>query len=251
VRIVRIALILAVAGLTLMSVRSGRVDPAVVLVVSASTAASIVALVSAITSRRRLEASIARVRSAIPMVVEQSVEPPQDDVAEEMTRVRALGFDLAGATDTTVGRRTIRTWVLVESTGETWVELGRTFIPIAIFLSDVLSDVGPRFVETAFPTGEPIDDPSLLSQVVGDSEEAALTAHRAAVAQAGGAVRRVRTIDDYLAAEADHRQRTGGMRIAAYLERVVRPSILEWAVSLVVDVVALAVLLAVTVRVDR
>jgi hypothetical protein len=251
VRIVRIALILAVAGLTLMSVRSGRVDPAVVLVVSASTAASIVALVSAITSRRRLEASIARVRSAIPVVVEQSVEPPQDDVAEEMTRVRALGFDLAGATDTTVGRRTIRTWVLVESTGETWVELGRTFIPIAIFLSDVRSDVGPRFVETAFPTGEPIDDPSLLSQVVGDSEEAALTAHRAGVAQAGGAVRRVRTIDDYLAAEADHRERTGGMRIAAYLERVVRPSILEWAVSLVVDVVALAVLLAVTVRVDR
>ena len=250
-RIVRIALILAVAGLTLMSVRSGHVDPAVVLVVSASTAASIVALVSAITSRRRLEASIARVRSAIPVVVEQSVEPPQDDVAEEMTRVRALGFDLAGATDTTVGRRTIRTWVLVESTGETWVELGRTFIPIAIFLSDVLSDVGPRFVETAFPTGEPIDDPSLLSQVVSDSEEAALTAHRAAVAQAGGAVRRVRTIDDYLAAEADHRERTGGMRIAAYLERVVRPSILEWAVSLVVDVVALAVLLAVTVRVDR
>ena len=250
-RIVRIALILAVAGLTLMSVRSGHVDPAVVLVVSASTAASIVALVSAITSRRRLEASIARVRSAIPVVVEQSVEPPQDDVAEEMTRVRALGFDLAGATDTTVGRRTIRTWVLVESTGETWVELGRTFIPIAIFLSDVLSDVGPRFVETAFPTGEPIDDPSLLSQVVGDSEEAALTAHRAGVAQAGGAVRRVRTIDDYLAAEADHRERTGGMRIAAYLERVVRPSILEWAVSLVVDVVALAVLLAVTVRVDR
>jgi len=247
VRIVRIALILAVAGLTLMSVRSGRVDPAVVLVVSASTAASIVALVSAITSRRRLEASIARVRSAVPVVVEQSVEPPQDDVAEEMTRVRALGFDLAGATDTTVGRRTIRTWVLVESTGETWVELGRTFIPIAIFLSDV----GPRFVETAFPTGEPIDDPSLLSQVVGDSEETALTAHRAAVAQAGGAVRRVRTIDDYLAAEADHRERTGGMRIASYLQRVVRPSILEWAVSLVVDVVALAVLLAVTVRVDR
>jgi hypothetical protein len=41
------------------------------------------------------------------------------------------------------------------------------------------------------------------------------------------------------------------MRIAAYLERVVRPSILEWAVSLVVDVVALAVLLAVTVQVDR
>jgi hypothetical protein len=251
VRIVRIALILAVAGLTLMSVRSGRVDPAVVLVVSASTAASIVALVSAITSRRRLEASIARVRSAVPVVVEQSVEPPQEDVAEEMTRVRALGFDLAGATDTTVGRRTIRTWVLVESTGETWVELGRTFIPIAIFLSDVLSDVGPRFVETAFPTGEPIDDPSLLSQVVGDSEETALTAHRAAVAQAGGAVRRVRTIDDYLAAEADHRERTGGMRIASYLQRVVRPSILEWAVSLVVDVVALAVLLAVTVQVDR
>ena len=243
-RIVRIALVLAVAGLTLMSVRSGRVDPAVVIVVSASTAASIVALVSARASRRRLEGSIARVRAATPEVVEQSVEPPQDDVAEEMTRVRALGFDLAGATDTTFGQRTIRTWVLVEAAGETWVELGRTFIPIAIFLSDI----GPRFIETAFPTGEPIDEPRLLSQVVGTSEEHALAAHREAVAEAGGAVRHVRTIDDYLGAEADHRERTGGMRIAAYLERVVRPSILEWSVSLVVDVAALAVLLAVTAQ---
>lgn len=246
-RFVRIALVLAVAGLTLMSVRSGRVDPTVVIVVSASTAASIVALVSSIASRRRLEASVARVRAATPEVVEQSVEPPQDDVAEEMSRVRALGFDLAGATDTAIGQRTIRTWVLVETAGETWVELGRTFIPIVIFLSDT----GPRFIETAFPTGEPIDEPRLLSQVVGDSEEAALAAHRTAVAEAGGAVRRVRSIDDYLAAEAEHRERTGGMRIAAYLERVVRPSILEWAVSLVVDVVAFAVLLAVTVQVDR
>ena len=35
------------------------------------------------------------------------------------------------------------------------------------------------------------------------------------------------------------------MRIDAYLDRVVRPSIVEWAISLVVDVVALVVLLAV------
>ena len=90
-----------------------------------------------------------------------------------------------------------------------------------------------------------------LSQVVGDSEEEALGAHREAVASAGGAVRRVRTIDDYLAAEAEHRERTGGMRIAAYLERVVRPSIVEWAISLVVDVLALGVLLAVVAEGNR
>jgi len=247
VRIVRIALILAVAWLTLLSVRSGRVDSAVVIVVSASTAASIVALVTSVGSRRRLQASIARVRAATPTAVDRSVEPPADDVAEEMARVRALGFDLAGATDTTVGQRTIRTWILVEHSGETWVELGRTFVPIAIFLSDA----GSRFIETAFPTGEPIDDPRLLSLVVGDSEEEALASHRAAVAEAGGATRRVRTLDDYLAAEAEHRERTGGMRIAAYLERVVRPSIVEWAASLVVDVVALVVLLAVTAEGNR
>jgi hypothetical protein len=240
-RIVRIALILAVAGLTVLSVRSGRVDPSVVTVVSFSAAASIVALVTSIASRRRLEASIARVRAATPDVVERSVELPEDDVAEEIGRVRALGFDLLGATDTTIGRRTIRTWILAEADGETWVELGRTFVPIAIFLSDA----GSRFVETAFPTGEPIDDPRLLSQVVGTSEDEALAAHRDAVAREGGAERRVRTLDDYLAAETDHRERTGGMRIAAYLDRVVKPSIVEWAISLVVDVAALAVLLGV------
>ena len=243
-RIVRVALILAVAGLTLLSVRSGRVDPGIVIVVSASTAASIVALVMSIASRRRLEAGIARVRAAAPEAVDHSVEPPQDDIAEEMARVRALGFDLAGATDTDVGRRTIRTWILVEHTGETWVEVGRTFVPIAIFLSDA----GARFIETAFPTGEPMDEPQLLSQVVGSTEEEALAVHLEALMEAGGARRRVLSLDDYLAAEAEHRARTGGMRISAYLDRVVRPSILEWAASLIVDVVALVVLLAVTVR---
>ena len=243
-RIVRVALILAVAGLTLLAVRSGRVDPTIVIVVAASTAASMVALVTSIASRRRLDASIARVRAATPKAVDHSVEPPQDDVAEEMARVRALGFDLAGATDTEIGRRTIRTWILVERAGHTWVEVGRTFVPIAIFLSDV----GARFVETAFPTGEPMDEPRLLSQVVGSTEDEALAVHREAVADAGGAARRVLTLDDYLVAEAEHRERTGGMRIAAYLDRVVRPSIVEWAVSLVVDVVALAVLLSVSVR---
>jgi len=241
VRIVRIALILAVAGLTLLAVRSGRVDPTVVIVVAASTAASIVALVSSIVARRRLEASIERIRAATPKAVDHSVEPPQDDVAEEMARVRALGFDLAGATDTDVGRHTIRTWILVEHGGETWIEVGRTFVPIAVFQSDV----GSRFIETAFPTGEPMDEPQLLSQVVGSTEDEALAVHREAVADAGGATRRVRTLDDYLVAEAEHRERTGGMRIDAYLDRVVRPSIVEWTVSLVVDVVALVVLLAV------
>jgi hypothetical protein len=247
VRIVRIALILAVAGLTLLAVRSGRVDSTVVIVVAASTAASIVALVSSIASRRRLEASIARIRAATPKAVDHSVEPPEDDVAEEMARVRALGFDLAGATDTDVGRNTIRTWILVERSGETWVEVGRTFIPIAIFLSDV----GPRFIETAFPTGEPIDDPRFLSQVVGSTEDEALAAHRAVVAEAGGAARRVTSLDDYLIVEAEHRAHTGGMRITAYLERVVRPSVVEWAVSLAVDVVALVVLLAVSAEAGR
>jgi len=244
VRIVRVALILAVAGLTLLAVRSGRVDPAIVFVVAASLAASVVALVSSIASRRRLEAGIARVRAATPKAVDHSVEPPEDDVAEQMARVRALGFDLAGATDTEVGRRTIRTWILVERTGETWVEVGRTFVPVAIFLSDA----GARFIETAFPTGEPMDEPRLLSQVVGSTEDEALAVHREVLADAGGAARRVVTLEDYLVAEAEHRDRTGGMRIAAYLDRVVRPSIVEWAVSLAVDIIALVVLLTVTIR---
>ena len=43
--------------------------------------------------------------------------------------------------------------------------------------------------------------------------------------------------------EAGHRERTGGMRIRTHLDRVVGPSVRDWAISLGVDLVCLTALL--------
>jgi hypothetical protein len=242
ITIVRLGLALAVAVITAATVVSGRFEPAVVTLVSLSTAASIVGLAVSLWNRRRLSAIVDRIRTAAPVVANDPIAfPPPRDIGAAIATVRGLGFELAGATDIALDDNLIRTWILVEPSGDAWTEVGMGVTPMAIFVSD---GGGGRFVETAYPMGEPIDDPRLLSQAVGRSEAAALTAHRAAVAAEGGVRRQVRTMDEYIAVEAEHRDRTGGMRIRSHLERVVRPSIRDWSISLVVDVVALAALLA-------
>jgi hypothetical protein len=45
-------------------------------------------------------------------------------------------------------------------------------------------------------------------------------------------------MDDYLEAEAAQRASNGGLRIRQHLERVVGPSIRDFAISLVVDAAA-------------
>ena len=44
---------------------------------------------------------------------------------------------------------------------------------------------------------------------------------------------------DYLAFEADQRASNGGMRIRQHLDRVVEPAIRDFAISLVIDTIAL------------
>jgi hypothetical protein len=50
-------------------------------------------------------------------------------------------------------------------------------------------------------------------------------------------------MDDYLAVEAVQRASNGGLRIRDHLEHVVGPSIRDFAISLVVDALALVALL--------
>jgi hypothetical protein len=246
VTILRLGLALAVAATTLIAIASPSFDPTVVIIVSFGTAASIVGLVNGIAARRRLTGIVDRVRAAAPVVVPGPIVLPRPDAASVLAEVRHLGFDLIGATDTTLDGPPIRTWILAEPSGDTWVEFGIAGRPMAVFVSEGAA----RFVETAYPRGEPIDDPLLLSQAVTSNEADALAVHREAVAAAGGATRHVTTMDDYLAVEREHRERTGGMRIRSYLERVVGPSIRDWTICLVVGVVALVALL-VDVAIDR
>lgn len=235
----RLGLAVAVAVLTALAV-SGRADEALTrIVVAGHSFLGLVALAMNVMTRRRLQRSIERIRGATPEVADMPIEAPPIDVAGLIERIRPLAFDLAGAIDMPMERRRIRTWVLLESGGDTWVEIGYAGGPIAVFLSEVAAR---RLVETSFPTGATIDHPRLLAAPVVSSPSDALAAHREIVAGLGGSRRSVTTLDDYLVAERDQRAWTGGMRIREHLERVIEPSIRDWGVSVAVDVVAFAML---------
>jgi hypothetical protein len=241
-RLLRLGTAAVIAVITAMALATGMRDSGVVLLVNVHAIVSFTALAVALVNRRRLSSVVDRVRTAEPVVATGLIDAPPVAVAALLAEVRRLGLELAGATDTTLDGQSIRTWILAEPSGNAWVEVGLAGRPMAVFVSEVASG---RFIETAYPTGEPMDDPRLLSQVVTTDPAAALAAHREAVEAAGGPVPRVSTIDEYLAVEADHRARTGGMRIRTHLDRVIRPSIQDWAICLAVDVVCLTALLLV------
>ena len=210
------------------------------LVVTAATVA-IVAVIFTVWRRASLRNALAAVRAAQSQVVTGLMEAPRLDVAELIGELRRLGFTMAGATDTSIGGgQPIRTWVLTEPEGAAtaWVEIGIARTAIAIFLSR--SGDG-RFLETSYPTGETIDHPNLLARPIGGSVEAALAGHRATLAEwsaTAGQPLAVRTLDEYREVENELRERTGGMRIAAYLERVVEPGLRRWIISAAIGVVA-------------
>jgi hypothetical protein len=157
-----------------------------------------------------------------------------------MARLRELGFELIGATDTTLRSDPIRTPILAEPAGDVFVEMGLSNTPIAIFLSQAR---GGRFVETAYPRGSTIDVPQLLAGPVRSSPADALATQRERLASLGGPERSVLTMTDYLSFEADQRASNGGMRIRQHLDRVVEPAIRDFAISLVIDTIALGALL--------
>lgn len=233
--------LLAVASVVRDPTTLGTAFPIVV------TAASLAVAVTLLLLRRRaaLRRTIADIRQADSVVATGLVEAPRTDVAELIGQLRRLGFEMVGATDTSIGGgRPIRTWVLTDGRGPgtTWVEIGIARTPIAIFLS---RSADRRFLETSYPDGATIDHPNLLARPIQASPDAALEGHRATLAEwasAAGQPLVVRTLDDYRRVETELRERTGGMRIAAYLERVVEPSLRRWAINAGVGVATFFVL---------
>ena len=230
----RLGLLVAVVLVTALAI-AGVVDTATArLIVAVHAVLSFTALVLNVASRRRLRRALDQVKSTVPVVVREPLMTPRDDISTLMAEIRLLGFDLAGATDTTLAGPPVRTWILTEPSGDVWVEVGLAGTPIAVFLSQA---AGGRFVETAYPTGAEIDVPELLAGPVRSSPADALATERERLAGLGGARQPVVTMDDYLAAEAAQRASNGGLRIRQHLERVVGPSIRDFATSLVVDAV--------------
>jgi hypothetical protein len=194
--------------------------------------------------RAALERAAAQVYGAESVLVVSADPPPA--VATLLGELRRLGFQVIGVTDTAVGRRPpIRVWILTENggTATTWAEVTRARTPMVIFMSRAgdLSRAGDgRFIETSYPNGESIDHQYLLARPIESSAEDALREQRAALTQwasHSGPPFVVRNLDEYRQVEAEFRERTGGLRIAAYLERVVEPGLWRWAIAAAIGVV--------------
>jgi hypothetical protein len=223
------------AVLVLAAVISGAGSRAMLFpVVLGATFLAIFGTVLLLWRRASLQRALWEIRQAESVVATGLIEAPRADVSELLGDLRRLGFEMAAATDTAIGGgRPIRTWVLT-ATGDpatTWVEVGIAQTPMAFFLSR-----GPdgRFLETSYPAGETIDHANLSARPIPTSLDDAFRAHLATLAEwtsRAGAPLAVRTLDDYLSVERELRDRTGGMRIAAYLERIVEPGLRRWATS--------------------
>jgi hypothetical protein len=225
------------------------VDPASIAtifpIVVTAAAIAIAMVVMTIWRRASLRGKIAEMRAADSVVATALIEAPRRDVAELIGELRRLGFATVGATDTSLGGGApIRTWVLTDNTGPatTWVEVGMATTAIAIFLSRAGNG---RFLETPFHRAEMIDHPDLYVRPVWAGVDIALREHRAILAEweaQSGPPLVVRTLDEYREVETELRERTGGMRIAAHVERIVEPSLRRWAICAVMATVAFLVL---------
>ena len=212
-------------------------------IIAATVLACVVAALS-IARKRRIEQLLGQIRSAVPEVATGLVDAPPDAIAGLIAELRPLGFAMIAVTDTRIGGgQPIRTWVMTGEPWTTWVEVGMAAVPMAIFLSQAQTG---RLLETTARGALPIDHPRLLVQALDTTPALALDAHRATLedwTRSSGPPRVVRTLDDYLAVEAEQRKLTGGMRMAAFLEHVVEPSIRTWTLTAAIAIVTLLVVL--------
>jgi hypothetical protein len=238
---------LAVAGVA----PRGVVFPLVLAYATIST----VALIVLVRVRNRVRGFVRAITDVEVRVVDLATALVAPSVAGMIDELTAVGFTVVGVTDTVVaGRPDFRSWILVEPSGETWVEVGDAGRGIAVVLS---STPGGRQVESAWPAGMRIDEPELLAAPASTTLEQTIADHRARLAAECRAERaagvtpldperpdgwHVRTFEDYLAWEPIQRARTGGLRLKTDLRRRIEPTVRLWALSTVVGVACGAVL---------
>jgi hypothetical protein len=238
------------AVLVLVAVVAGAASRATLSqIVIVATVVAMIGLVVLLSRRAALQRALAEIRAGQAVVAKGPIDPTRDDVATLIDELRRLGFELVGATDTMIGARSpIRTWVMTEGgwPGTTWVEVGLARAPVVIFLSRAADG---RFLETVFPDGATIDHPNVLTRPIETSLADAVAEHRAVLAEWTsrlGPPIAVRTLQDYRQVEPELRARTGGLLIAAHLERIVDPGIRRWAFSAAIGLITILTLVILT-----
>ena len=252
--LVAAAAVVVLTGLSVAGVAPRAIVSPLVL---AYATISTVALIVMVRVRDRVRGFVGALADVQVQVVDPAfalMPPTVGALTDELTK---LGFRVVGVTDTIVaGRPDFRSWVLVEPSGETWLEVGDAGRGIAVVLS---STPGGRQVESAWPAGMRIDEPELLAAPASATLELTVADHRARLASERGRERaanvtpldaarpdgwRVQTFEDYLAWEPIQRARTGGLRLRTDLRRRIEPTVRLWALSTVVGVACGALLAA-------
>lgn len=233
------------AVLVLAAVVAGAPRATLAQIVILATVVAMSGVVVLLSRRASLQRTLGEIRAGQSVVVSGPTAAPRDVVAGLIAQLERQGFAVVGATDTMIGTRPpIRTWVMIESSGPgtTWVEVGLARTPIAIFLSRASDG---RFLETVFPNGATIDHPNVLTRPIETSIADAVAEHRTTLAEWTsrlGAPLNVRTLHDYRQVEPELRSRTGGLLLAAHIERVVEPGLRRWAFSAAIGLITVLTL---------
>jgi hypothetical protein len=228
-----------VVGLTILTVL--RVTPPLLAFVAAvgDVILGTALAIRVLPHRDRLRRMAAAIPTLSPRVVAEGTTPPPP-VKTLMEELERIGFQAVGVTDTDLpGEDPYRTWILVEESGETWIEVGMTDGRV---ICVVLSETpGGRQVEAMWPRLRTrIDAPELLVVPGSPTLELTIADHRSRLSAEHRAEAvlglapadpdrpnawRVRSFDDYMAWEPRQRERTGGMRIREFLRTQIDPAI--------------------------
>jgi hypothetical protein len=154
--------------------------------------------------------------------------PPPEPVGLRLDELAALGFSRIGERFIQLPGTPIRhEWVVGEESGEAFVVLVPSTV-IGTLVAFYSSFADSTWVQTNFPRGSVVDQPTFHASFVNTSLTEALAAHRAQVARlvAGhGSPRVIRTMADTLRMDADFRVHHGGMTLRPLLPRLVGPAI--------------------------
>lgn len=167
---------------------------------------------------------------------------PEPEEAERMSALEALGYRRLGETVTRmpVGEQLAR--ILVADDGAAYVILIEAYTAAPGLTGFFSAWPDGTWLGTIQPRGDPLEIAGLRLRIeTGTLAEAAMS-HRAAVTQLAGRLgepRRVRTLSDMLALDADYRTRFGGRELRPMVARSLAP-----ACVLLVTAIVLALLLA-------
>jgi hypothetical protein len=157
-----------------------------------------------------------------------SAPEPEQDTAERVAILGAIGYHQVGATRTVMPLGAAYGRIMAADDGASYAIVADTRRSAPGLTGIYTSWPDGTWVGTLHPFGDPLQQPGLQLSVISGSLEDAVTAHRAAIermGQAHGAPRPVARMADVLGLDADYRQRFGGRELRPLVVRALAPTV--------------------------